>query len=71
MTMEMEKLDPEIGIKPRKGMKIVKGLPTGSRIVSMIEWKGKLMVATTEDVYEIKKEIATPLKLQENGDAKR
>ena len=51
--------------KRRTGMKLVTGFPEGAEIMSMVEFKGKLMVATTEGVYEVKDNKATKLKLIE------
>jgi hypothetical protein len=47
----------------------VKGFPKNTHIVSMITWKGKLMVATTGAVYEIRDNKATKLKLKEADNA--
>lgn len=56
------------GVKKRTGMKAATGFPEGAVIVSMVNYKDKLMVATTEGIYQIRQGKAIKLEIieQEN-----
>ena len=54
------------GVQKRPGCKPIQGFPEDVEIVSMIEFKGRVLVATTEAIYTIENDKATRLKLKEN-----
>jgi len=49
--------------KKRKGIKFIEGSESIAPIVAMIEHKDKVLVATTERIYEIENGKIKPLKL--------
>lgn len=51
-------------MKKRKGVKYLKGLPKDEHIVSMVKFKGKIIIATTKGVYELKDGKIEKIKLK-------
>lgn len=55
----------EPSVQKMPGYKRVEGFPEGAQIVSMIEFKGQVLVATTEGIYRIEDDKAVRLKFVE------
>ncbi len=54
-------------IKKRKGFKFIKEFPKVEPIVSMINFKGKILVATTKKIYELKENKIIPIEIRVEG----
>ncbi len=48
----------------RKGFKFIKEFPKLEPIVSMIEFKGRIIVATAKRIYELKEDKIIPIKIR-------
>jgi len=59
----MDKNEP-IGINQRSGMKLMFKLPEDESFVSMVEFKGKIIVCSTRGIYEIKDGKVRPIPLE-------
>ena len=56
---------PEGGhIKKRRGFKFIKEFSKTEPIVSMIEFKGRIIIATSKRIYELKEEKIIPIEIR-------
>lgn len=55
-------------MKSRKGMKYIKSFPKAEPIVSMIDFKGRILVATTQRIFELKDNKITLIKIESKND---